>query len=84
MSYRIQVARLVDPNHQFKCEECFDTGNEGDIGFFIRCKNGCEDKHHEMVETDKWLHFAEIHHLVPRILNGELVLGTEFFPRKDN
>lgn len=80
MSYSIQISRLLDPDHKFNCEKCCDTGNEGDIGFFIPCSNGCEDTHHEMLEMDKWLDFAHSHKLKPRIVDGELVLGTGFVP----
>ena len=80
MSYSIHLSRLMDPHHKFKCEKCLDTGNEGDIGFFIRCTNGCKDTHHEMLEMDKWLDIARQNRLRPCLLDGELVIRTGFMP----
>lgn len=65
-----------------KCTRCFDSGNEGDIGFFIPCKNGCEDLHHDWLKVEEAKSFALRHQLKVGVLNGELVFHTGVFPKE--
>ena len=81
MSYQSHIANLLDPDHKFSCDRCFDTGNEGDIGFFIACKNGCSDSHHEWLDMDRYRRVAKENGWELVVHEGELLFKTGYFPK---